>query len=55
MWVIADAENVLYTDEQLESYGDGVEFIEYMCDLDTASLLFERGVAIRVMLPSNPI
>ena len=51
----SDDVHFTYTDALLASYVDGEEFLDWMCDLDIESLLFQRGLEVRRLAPLNPL
>ena len=54
IWAAQDDEAFLYSDEQLASYVEAFEFVDWLAQFDINDPCFIRGIWVRSLLPENP-
>lgn len=54
IWVAQDDPEFAYTQTDLASYQEGLEFVTWMCSVDIMSATWERAAKVRSLRPTNP-
>jgi hypothetical protein len=55
LWLHSEEEDPQYTVAQHAGYVEDLEWLDWICAEDNASLGFARGQAVRSMVPENPL
>ena len=54
IWVLSDNDPFTYSQEELNSYEETFEWVDWMCSLPVDSASFGRASQLRAFLPQNP-